>query len=306
MEKIKLSQIELLVAAVEMGSFSAASAELGCTQSRISHSIAELERSLGVRLLERTHAGCTPTQAGHRVLARAREILHLTREIEQESHDHLDLKGTVRVACIRSAATHLLPYAIETLERECPGVHLEVLDGCHSYDSVMEMLEQGSADIGITRELKETAFRMKSLVSDQYVVVAPTSRKLNSPVHWEELVEIPFIHIQQPGSEWIVEQCLESGMPRQRVREQVSESGIAAMVGRGLGYAVLPRLTVFPDVQGTQILVLPFRAMRKLVMYRTSRRSRDSVVDTVIRYIRNKSLVMKTEVWQRGIITLDF
>ena len=77
MEKIKLSQIEAPVTAVEAGSFSAASVELGCTQSRISHSIAELERHLGVRLLERARAGCAPTRAGQRVLAR--EIGHESR-----------------------------------------------------------------------------------------------------------------------------------------------------------------------------------------------------------------------------------
>lgn len=305
MEKIKLSQIETLVAAVEAGSFSAASVELGCTQSRISQSIAELERQLGVRLLERTRTGCTPTQAGQRVLARAREMLLLAREIGQESREHMGLRGTVRVACIRSAATHLLPHVVEALERECPDLHMEVMDGCHSYGAVTDMVEQGLADIGITRGPLDAAVNAQPLVSDRYVVIAPASLGLRSPVCWDQLAEIPFINFQQPGSQWIVEQCIRSGMSQQRQRELVNESGIVAMVVRGLGYAVLPRLTVFPDAQGTQILALPFYAARQLVVCRSRRETRNKAVEAVVQCIRSKPLLMKTEAWQSGVISCD-
>jgi DNA-binding transcriptional LysR family regulator len=65
---MKLSQLHMLVAVADHGSFSAAAAELGCTQSRISHAIAALERELGTRLLARSRDGSLPTGAGLRVL----------------------------------------------------------------------------------------------------------------------------------------------------------------------------------------------------------------------------------------------
>ncbi|HEX7648607.1 MAG TPA: LysR family transcriptional regulator, partial [Noviherbaspirillum sp.] len=71
MAGIKFNQLEILVAVVDAGSFSAAATELDCTQSRISHAIAELERGVGTRLLERSRAGCMPTEAGLRVLQKA-------------------------------------------------------------------------------------------------------------------------------------------------------------------------------------------------------------------------------------------
>jgi DNA-binding transcriptional LysR family regulator len=304
--KIKLTQIETLLAAVEAGSFSAASVELGCTQSRVSHSIAELERNLGVRLLERTRTGCTPTQAGQRVLTLGREMMLLAQEIGMESREHSGLRGNVRIASIRSVATHLLPYVIEALERECPGLHLEILDGCHSYGAVTAMLQQGQADIGITRgPLELPDVTAQPLVSDRYVVIAPAASRLSSPVRWQELADTPFIHIQQPGSQWIVEQCLRSGMSSQRVRELANESGIVAMVGRGLGYAVLPQLTAFPDAPGTQVLALPFPAARQLVVCQSPAGSRSRAVDTVVRFIRSKRLIMLTRAWQVGALSCD-
>ncbi|WP_084461269.1 LysR family transcriptional regulator [Curvibacter gracilis] len=307
-DQIKLSQLEALVAAVEAGGFSAASVELGCTQSRISHSIAELERYLGVRLLVRTRAGCTPTQVGQRVLAHARRMLQLAQEIGQESRDHVGLRGTVRIASIRSTATHLLPHVVEALERECPGVHIEVFDGCHSYGEVTTMIERGLADVGITRSPQGSTLSrisVQPLVSDRYVVVAPASMRLSSPANWKELAKTPLIHLQQPGAQWIVEQCLNAGMSRHRVRELVNESGIVAMVSRGLGYAVLPRLTVFPDAPGTQVLELPFRALRQLVVCQLLGHSRNKATDIVMEFIRSKTLIMQTEAWKAGVLTCD-
>ena len=61
---MKLSQLRMFVAVVENGSFSAAAAQLDCTQSRISHAVGGLERELGVRLLLRSHDGSALTDAG--------------------------------------------------------------------------------------------------------------------------------------------------------------------------------------------------------------------------------------------------
>jgi DNA-binding transcriptional LysR family regulator len=71
MNKITLSQLEILIAVMQAGSFSGASVELDCTQSRISHSISELERYLDGRLFARSRAGCSPTPLGLQVIAKA-------------------------------------------------------------------------------------------------------------------------------------------------------------------------------------------------------------------------------------------
>jgi len=76
-----LNQLEMLVVAVERGSFSNAATELGCTQSRISHAIVELERCIGVRLLERSASGCVPTPAGAKVFGQARQMLEIADQI---------------------------------------------------------------------------------------------------------------------------------------------------------------------------------------------------------------------------------
>src|SRR5438105_4035250 len=109
MTALKLNQLELFVAVVQAGSFSAAAIELGCTQSRISHSLAELERVVGMRLLHRSRTGCQPTEAGNKVLLKARQILRLADSVVSLAQEDAALAGQVRLACFRSMATHIIP-----------------------------------------------------------------------------------------------------------------------------------------------------------------------------------------------------
>ena len=67
-------RIAQLAAAVRCGSLTAAAAELGLTQPALSKSIRELERALGVRVLERGRFGVAPTEAGDALVARHRAI----------------------------------------------------------------------------------------------------------------------------------------------------------------------------------------------------------------------------------------
>jgi DNA-binding transcriptional LysR family regulator len=62
--RMKLHDINVLMAVVQAGSMSKAAALLNTTQSAISRSIAELEHAVEARLLDRVAHGVEPTQYG--------------------------------------------------------------------------------------------------------------------------------------------------------------------------------------------------------------------------------------------------
>jgi DNA-binding transcriptional LysR family regulator len=66
--RMKLHDLHVLMAVVQAGSMSKAAALLNTTQPAISRSIAELERTIGVRLLERNPQGVEPTEYGRALL----------------------------------------------------------------------------------------------------------------------------------------------------------------------------------------------------------------------------------------------
>ena len=68
MRREAFSQLVVFIAVAREGSFTRAAAKLGISQSSISHTVKELERQLGLRLLRRTTRSVSLTQAGERLM----------------------------------------------------------------------------------------------------------------------------------------------------------------------------------------------------------------------------------------------
>jgi DNA-binding transcriptional LysR family regulator len=208
---MRLSQLKMLVAVADSGSFSAAAAELDCTQSRISHAIAELERDLGVRLLTRSRAGSVPTDSGHRVLAKARQMLRLEGSLFDAARDGRELAGQVRIACFRSVGTHLLPHALEALAQQYPGIRVDIDDSCNERNDVTDALREGRADLGVAQLPLEGELVSQPWLHDAYMLVAPASFKPAGPFAWPQLDGLPFIQLGCSGAAAILERCRAAG-----------------------------------------------------------------------------------------------
>lgn len=124
---MKLDGIAAFVAAVDEGSISAASRRLGLAKSVVSERLAELERLLGVTLLQRSTRRLTLTSAGQSLLPRAQRIL---REVEEAAHE-LDassgkLAGPLRISApVGFGILHLGP-AIARFLNDHPDIELSL------------------------------------------------------------------------------------------------------------------------------------------------------------------------------------
>ena len=74
MRGLNLDQLHTFVEVIERGSFSAAADRLDLTQPAVSLQVRQLEKRLGVRLIERVGRRAQPTPAGAELLAHARKI----------------------------------------------------------------------------------------------------------------------------------------------------------------------------------------------------------------------------------------
>jgi DNA-binding transcriptional LysR family regulator len=299
---MKLSQLKMLVAVADSGSFSAAAAQLDCTQSRISHAIGELERGLGVRLLARSRDGSAPTDVGHKVLEKARQMLRLEASLFELARDDHELAGIVRIACVRSVGTHLLPHALEALAHEYPGIRIDMDDGCDERNDVTDALLQGRADIGIAQLPVEDKLVWQSYVSDSYRLVLPASFRGSATNGWPDLDGLPFIQLACSGAAAVLERCRAAGFAREPSRLLSNDTSIAALVGRGIGYSILPELSVFPKPEDVQMLALPIPARREFVVAGMAETMRAPVVKAVVRFLRDKRIVAKSRACQGGIV----
>lgn len=307
---MKLNQLTMLVAVADHGSFSAAAAELGCTQSRISHGIAELEGELGVTLLARSRAGSAPTEAGQRVLAKARQMLRLEAGLREAAQADGALAGTVRIACFRSIGTHLLPHVVEALARAHPQLHVEIDDSCEERTDVSAALQDGVAEIGIAQLPLAAALASHPYLHDDYVLVLPASLPLPpdgllDAAGWPPIGALSFIALACTGAAEILARCRAAGFSLEPGRTLSNDTSIAAMVGRGMGYSILPRLATFPESPDVRILPLPIPARRQFAIAALPDVMRQPAVRAVVRALRDRRLAAATQAGQTGIIGWD-
>jgi DNA-binding transcriptional LysR family regulator len=302
---MRLNQLKMLVAVADHGSFSAAAAALDCTQSRISHAIAELERDLGVRLLMRARGGSTPTDAGHRVLDKARQMLRLEGSLFEAAREGCDLAGQVRIACFQSVGTHLLPYALEALASEYPNICVDIDDGCDERTDVTNALAAGRADIGIAQLPVDGDFVTQAWLQDAYVLVVPASLKAEARDGWPQVGALPYIHLGCSGATAILERCRAAGFSAEPARTLANQTSVAAMVARGMGYSILPRLSTFPEPDEVRTLPLPIPARRQFAIAGSAATMRSAAVKTVVRFLRDKRVVAKTKAYQAGIVSWE-
>lgn len=126
------------------GSFTRAAAQLGVSQSALSHSLRSLEARLGVRLLTRTTRSVSPTQAGERLL---QNLGPLYQEIETELaalSEHRDKPaGTIRITTAEHAADSLLWPKLASFLPDYPDIKVEIVVDYGLTDIVAQRYDAG-------------------------------------------------------------------------------------------------------------------------------------------------------------------
>lgn len=143
---LNLSQLRAFLAVVDAGGFSAAAAELGLSQSAVSHAVAALERELTAPLLVRATPVRT-TALGERVVPHARTAVAAARSVEQLAADAATMTGTVRLAATPTVCQGLVPGLLRHWSEDQPRVTVRVFEGDSA--EIAAWLENGTADAAI-------------------------------------------------------------------------------------------------------------------------------------------------------------
>ena len=144
MPRESLNDLLAFLAVARERSFTRAAAQLGVSQSALSHTIRGLEERLGLRLLTRTTRSVAPTEAGERLL---RTIGPRFEEIDAELAALSALRdkpaGTVRITAAEHSATTLLWPAVARLLPDYPDLKVEIIVDHSLTDIVAERFDAG-------------------------------------------------------------------------------------------------------------------------------------------------------------------
>ncbi|WP_270948721.1 LysR family transcriptional regulator [Saccharopolyspora oryzae] len=143
--------LEQFLAVVQEQHFGRAAELLGMSQPPLSQSIQRLERTVGVRLLERGSGGVRTTPAGAAFADDARRLLDLqTAAVTRARRIAAGLDGEVRVGYV-SLLSHLyLPTLLRAGAEELPGLRVRLLHG--SSAALVDQIRTGILDLAFVRD----------------------------------------------------------------------------------------------------------------------------------------------------------
>lgn len=138
-----LNELKAFITVAQCQSFTKAAAQLGVSQSALSHTIKTLETSLNIRLLHRTTRSVSTTDAGEQLLQSVEPLLtQIGSEMHRLTEFRNSLSGTIRIHAtdhsIRMIWDRLFP-----LLQQHPEIQLEVATEYRFTDIVAERYDMG-------------------------------------------------------------------------------------------------------------------------------------------------------------------
>ncbi|MCP1625002.1 LysR family transcriptional regulator [Pseudomonas nitroreducens] len=185
MPRENFNDLIAFVTVAREGSFTKAAAQLGVSQSALSHTIRALETRLGLRLLSRTTRSVSPTEAGERLM---QTLAPRFEEIEAELAALSDLRdkpvGTLRITAAEHAASTVLWPKLAKVLPDYPDIKVEVsIDygltdiAAERFDAGVRLGDQVAKDMIAVRIAPD--LRMAVVASPAYL--ARKSRALDVP-----------------------------------------------------------------------------------------------------------------------------
>jgi LysR family transcriptional regulator, carnitine catabolism transcriptional activator len=239
-----LRQLRAFTALARTGSFTRAALDLHLSQPALTVQIRELERALGLKLVDRNTRRVQLTSIGRELLPVFDRVLGDIRAVAENARElAAGDRGTVNVAALPSVCSGLLPAAIARLRETHPGIVVRLHDTVAQ--RILALLRSEEADIGIgSFATLGHEFESTALMEDRMVAVFPRGHPLGArrSVALKELRHHPLIFMDTQSSvRAIVERGLrEGGVEATPDFEVTYMSTAIGLVRAGLGVAILP------------------------------------------------------------------
>jgi DNA-binding transcriptional LysR family regulator len=146
--RIKLKDLQIVVAVARSRSMGRAGADLAVSQPAISRAIGDLERQLGVKLFDRNRRGVEPTIYGDAVLKSAAAIFDEVRQSVQALEFLTDpTAGEVRIGTTPPLSAAFVPAVIDRLSQKYPRIYFEIT--ASNVEALLRDLRDRKADLAI-------------------------------------------------------------------------------------------------------------------------------------------------------------
>lgn len=242
---MELRHLRYFVALAEALHFRRAAERLSIAQPALSQQIQQLERELGVKLLERTQRRVSLTEAGSVFLDRARatlveagEAIRLARLAGRGEVGHLG------VGAVTSALYGVFPDVVRVFRERFRDVHL-TLHELHG-DEQTRALRAGRIQVSFLRPpVNETDIEVRTITREPWVVAMPAAHRFagRARVPLRVLAGESFVGFPRELSpvlyDQLISMCQRAGFSPRIVQEAQMQT-IVSLVAAGIGVALVP------------------------------------------------------------------
>jgi LysR family nitrogen assimilation transcriptional regulator len=261
MATIALRQIRAVIAVCEEGSFTRAAERENATQSGISQHVAAVERSLGLKLFERSPAGVVATPAGLRYYKRCVEAVGLLASAREEARGLAGfVTGDLRIGLMPTFTRAVLAPTLDYFVPRCPDVRLHIMEG---FSGVLtEMVLSDALDFAVVPAFEgRIGLKSRLLLRDREMLLSGTRRGL-TPLASVRLRDCAPLKIVIPGTHNIRRRNLETyfhshGVEIAAMLEMDAMIGTLEFVARSDWVTVLPSVISVNDIDRGELIANP-------------------------------------------------
>jgi len=256
-----LKQIHYFVTIAESASMSAASAKIHIAQPALSSQVAKLEDELGVKLFTRHRRGVTLTAPGEIFLEHARKILtdidsarEAVRSVDNAPRGEVTLGLPVTTSMVMTVPI------VERVRTQYPDVKLRVVDGMSG--DVYSWLVEGKLDLAVLYGAdRPPPIKARPLVTDSLYLIGYENELTQGrhTIGFNELVQFPLFHnspLRSRLRQLLDETARKHGCPLAYAGEIDSIPQMKALVYRGRGFTVLPKIALGNDILPANLRLL--------------------------------------------------
>jgi DNA-binding transcriptional LysR family regulator len=248
---VRTEQLEYIAAVTRLGSLRRAAEELRLSQPALSETVRNLERELGIDLLERKRTGATMSAAGRELLPHIIQVLEAVDQLRGAAGEQHRISRMVRVGTVNAATVPLLLPAVRAFRASHPVTQVEVVGAQQS--EIHRALSEGGFDLGLVNHLDgddvRADFESAELLRGRPVVCVRSDSPLAAlrSVSADDLLAEPLIAMRSGYvMHRFVHRFLDGREPAFSYSTDGAEMG-KLMVAEGLGATVLPDFSVIGD-----------------------------------------------------------
>jgi DNA-binding transcriptional LysR family regulator len=238
---LTFKQIDAFRAVATFGSFAAAAKKLGATQPAISKRIAEMESTLGVELLSRSHAGVQLTPHGMALLEMCDEMLLLRERMMNSLGKPAAFRGDFRIGVTELGALTFLPSLVPEIRRSIPNASIHPEVGLSV--ALLEKLVDGALDLAVLPLRPEGArIRQMELADVRFAWMCSPGFDVPREIPVAELARYPLLgQTADSGLQRVINAWLKAnGAPARFAMISNSVNVLCSLSLAGLGLSCLP------------------------------------------------------------------